>query len=74
MVTNNFSLFRQTEKILSTYLLRKLAGSCFGFTVSRMRLHELTIAAALAHKCGCVGSRIRVRESVIRVSFFNKSS
>ena len=39
-----------------------------------MRLHELTIAAALPYRYGCVASQMRLRESVIHVSLLNKVS
>ena len=42
-------------------------------TDSRSRICELTNAAASLHEYGNVASRMRLRESVIHVSFFNKS-
>ena len=37
-----------------------------------MRLRWLTNAAALLHEYGYVDSRIRVRESMVNLSFFKK--
>ena len=40
-----------------------------GMLKKRSRICKLTKAAALIHECGCVASQIRLRESVIHVSF-----
>ena len=40
----------------------------------RSRICKLTQPHSRANECGCVASRMRLRESVIHVSFFNKSS